>query len=431
MVIKLNSMVMAHNLNAGWGYVTEVVSADEEWVKLPHGDLGTSEAIAFQIRRNVGGAGVTDGGTPWEEHRRIGVYGLPSVDSAHDHASRVILSSEFDTGARDHAFFSEDAGDWITSYHGAVVEDAYSGSARSFSRTSTGTDTNGNTVVVTYTMRINSDGSLTDTVAAVSEDLVWGERLVSHELLTGASQYSTDGGETFLDIVVDAITVVSSGVILRNPTTGVEVTITCDAHEKAGFVRYYIRQHTGLDRIKFYADFTALEAEALSIPTVTRTSRWRRTAPDPFPPLSYEAESDGLTGVVIHTGAASIDTATTPDTLLLNGDGTGDPYNRVSLILGITEAGDYRITFGGMSTAGDGNGGTNVYVTKATNGSNTTPAPLVSTFIGTIVTAGGFVDFTISDVTGDPIRLLLRQTRAAASANRLRIGSILLQQLPV
>ncbi|QRF53496.1 hypothetical protein D4A92_19620 [Rhizobium rosettiformans] len=426
--------------NKGGVYAVEYVSDDEFWVKVAVADLGVSGAIAYQFIKDDGGSGATDTGSPWDAWRRVGIYGLPSVESPHDdNVNRVIIASEFDLGARDYAFYSNAESKWVMSFHGGettselhIPDVSTSGEQRGtfrLTRSSVGV-TGAAQVDAEFECQILPNGIFRDAMSFVSSDQVWSEVLVSHEILSNASQYSTDGGETFEQIVVNDKITVDSGVILRNPTSGIQAQITCDAHEQSNFMRYYVRQHTGQSRIKFYAEFDPATSSPLSIATVNRQTKFWRTDPDPTPPLNYVAEDDGLSGVTIHAGTASIDTATTPDTLLLNGDGTGAPFNRVSLILGISEPGDYRLLFGDVSLAGNPNGGTDVFITKATNGSNVTPTPIATGFMGNVVSSGSF-DFTISDVSGDPVRLLLRQARAAASADRCRIGSIFLQKLPL
>jgi hypothetical protein len=422
------------------GYVVEYVGVNEFWIKTPVSDLGDSGAIGYQFIRASGGSGATDTGAPWDSWRRVGVYGLPSIASAHNHASRVILSSEFDLGARDYAFYSTDTSKWVGSYHGGETVDTQwspevgvsqpSDGTFRLARNTTLTDGLGNAISASLSASVLPDGRWQDTMTFVSAAAVWGEVLVAHEIMTSASQYSTDGGATFDQITVNDKIEVTSGVILRNPGTGHEVQITSDAGGQSNFWRHYIRQHTGLDRIKFYSEFDPATTDPLTINPVTRVSRWYKTAPDPVPPLAYDAERDGLTPLTIHAGSdkVSIDTATTPDTLLLNGDATGAPFNRVSAILGISEAGNYRLVFNDVSLSGGSNGGTNVYITKATDGSSSTPTPLVTAFMGNVA-ADGYLDFTISDVTGNPIRVLLRQTRASAAANRCRIGAMLLQRV--
>lgn len=395
----------------------------KSYVVADHAALGG--AIAFEFQLGNGADNSTPGasiGAPFGGWRWIGTYHLLTFDS--DPASPLgIIHS--DIGATGPAMQINDGGSNLFGgeFHGGLqVLQSRVGDLLN-ARTQRGFDfgydglisfAGAATAAVQYDAEITPAGDLETSIAYQSTSAFFSVYL-SMAIATGNySKYSLDGGITYADCSAINTYVLTGNpdVMLRNPTTGYTIRTVATADRTTGVIRQLFRQANPRTKDYFQA---STQGAPLGTIAASRTISFGKTAPDAVF-FDYLASRDGVATGLTRAG----ETAPTINAgrLYFDRSQTATAWIDRYWDMGTLQPGTYRLTFDYDKT-GSGSIGTSLVISTATNGSVTTPTPLVNTGFTNIGTTYDFVVATAADFD-----VHVRMGTAAASTDRLAFRSI-------
>lgn len=407
---------------------------DTLYVKLPT-RWGTALAIRFQ--RNLGGAGAFDLGSPWPVWRRTGAFEIASVTA--DPATPLFTYAS-DPGSFDYAFTESSSAKWGGSYHGGetILSETWRADSMAFdptvgeklagrfqlTRTSTITWAAGKTMDVSYTLSIESDGSLVETASFSSTAAFSSASHVGMEILARHfDELRLASGVTDVETIAnyDLAAGDEQDVTFRSLSTGHTVRTRGNIADMPGYLKTYVASQS--TRFKHYPQLASTVGGPFGTRGYQRRVTYGKAAPNRF---SYNAARDGLTGTTrAGETAPVIDTAADPDSLLFDRSSTATAWIDRYWMLGNLEQGNWRINLN-YTKVGTGSIGTSLAVTKATDGSLLTPTPLVNTGFTNVT---DHYDFAISDTNLDPVTMHIRMATVAASTDRLRPTAFNLERI--
>lgn len=355
------------------------VSADEFYIV---GPAPWGGALAHRIRRNLGGSGAQDVGSPWQIWRRTGTRELATI--AGDPASPAFTISD-DIGAFDYAM-QEGTGSFRFggSFHGgetvntggvfadgAVINPTVARRAGRFElrHTSTINYGGGRTMAVTYNLTFNPNGTLTES-GAFNSSAAFASGQFPHMEIGQAlfSRAEANGAMSDVSVTGDTALATAGDVTLYSPTTGHSIRTQSDAPAVLGasYNSTFVTRMSSPARSKLYYRRNSTAGGSLGSYSVSRTTSFAKAAPAILD-ADFATDLTGWTNVgslsavwnAANGGVARMTRSATVETRLLA---------PITCVIGATYEVNFDYTLGGGATT---HAGGRIYVSNASNGTTT------------------------------------------------------------